>query len=658
MSKSTFRWGILFLQAILFALALFLFILVAAFSWRFFLDQVFPADFSRQALQQIYSEPTVLYDQSGEEIAVLGVSPHSRYSSYGEWPDYLSKAVVAIEDPDFYRHGGVNWLSLWLLAKGKVFKGEKTSGVSTINQQLVRNVFLNDEKGLWRKIKEVALSLRLEEVLTKSEILERYLNVTYFGSNFYGIRAASRGFFSKEPKNLTLGEAAMLAGLIDAPNRYNPLLNPGLAFKRRNLVLSLMRKQGFISREEEEKTRRESLNLKPARPPLTSAPYFVDYVREELLKKFGPDLVYKGGLQVQTSLNQRAQALADKALKEVLNKKSDPAGALIAIESGSGYIRALTATTDYQSFPFNLAVKGRRQPGSAFKPFVLAAALEEGVKLEAVFPAAPVTFALRNGEEWKVDNFEGEFPQGSLNLREATVHSVNAVYARLIMKIGAEKVASLAQRLGIKEVESNPAIALGGLKKGVTLLEMVRAYSVFANDGYYVEPQAIVRVKDKQGKLLYESAVEEVEKLNPIVAETVTSVLKEVVLRGTGRAANVGREAAGKTGTSQNFRDAWFIGYTPEVVAGVWVGYPLPKPMTKVRGRKIAGGTFPAQIWGKFIFSYLKGLPASTFQESEGRYVTICADSGLRATPFCPRKITLFLEKALIPQKYCSIHSK
>ncbi len=658
MKKSTFRWGILFLQGALFFLALFLLALVISFSWRFFLDQVFPADFSRQALQKIHSEPTILYDQEGVEITALGVSPYSRYSSFGEWPGYLSQAVVAIEDPGFYRHGGVDWVNLWLLLKAKIFKEERVSGVSTINQQLVRKVFLAEEKGLWRKIKEVALSLRLEEVLTKSEILERYLNIAYFGSNFYGIRSASKGYFSKEPSELSLGEAAMLAGLIDAPNRYNPLTAPGLALKRRNLVLSLMKKQGFISHKEEKEARKESLNLAPPRSPLIPAPYFVDYVREELLKKFGPDLVYKGGLQVQTSLNRKAQILAEKALREVLNKRPDPAGALLAVERGSGYVRALAATTDYQNFPFNLAVKGRRQPGSAFKPFVLAASLEEGVSLGAVFPAAPVTFALPNGEQWKVDNYEGEFQQGSLSLKEATVYSVNAVYARLIMKIGAEKVASLARRLGIEKVENNPAIALGGLKKGVTLLEMVRAYSVFANEGYYVEPQAIVRVKDKEGKLLYESSVEEVEELNPVVAEAVTSVLKEVVLRGTGRAANVGREAAGKTGTSQNFRDAWFIGYTPEVVAGVWVGYPVPKPMIKVRGKKIAGGTFPALIWGKFISSYLKDLPPSSFQRTEGRYVTICADSGLRATPFCPRKITLFLEKALIPRGYCSIHSK
>ncbi len=658
MKKTTIRWGILFLQGVLSFFALFLFALVTTFSWRFFLDQVFPVDFSRRALQKIHSEPTIIYDQSGAEIATLGISPYSRYCSYKEWPDYLNQAVVAIEDPDFYRHGGVKWLSIWLLLKGKIF-GEKTdTSISTIDQQLVRRVFLTKEKGLWRRIKEVALSLRLEEVLTKSEILERYLNIVYFGSNFYGIGAASKGYFSKEPAELTLGEAAMLAGLIDAPNRFNPLSAPELALRRRNFVLSLMRKQGFISKGQEEKARKEGLNLKPQKSPSIPAPYFVDYVKEELLKKFGPDLVFKGGLQVQTSLDRKAQRLAEKVLKEVLDRKSDPVGTLIAVERGSGYIRALAATTDYQDFPFNLAVKGRRQPGSAFKPFVLAASLEEGISLQAVFPADPVTFFLPNGEQWKVDNYEGEFSQGSLNLREATVHSVNAVYARLIMKIGPEKVALLARRLGIKEVEGNPAIALGGLKKGVTLLEMVRAYSVFANDGYYIEPQAIIKVKDKNGKVLYESSVEEVEKLNPIVAEKVTAVLKEVVLRGTGRAANVGREAAGKTGTSQNFRDAWFIGYTPEIVAGVWVGYPVPKPMINVRGKKVAGGTFPALIWGKFVYSYLKGLPPSTFQRTEGGYVIICADSGLRATPFCPRKITLFLEKALIPRGYCTLHSK
>lgn len=658
MKKRTLRWGIFFLQGTLFTFSLLLFVLIASFSWRFLLYQVFPADFSRQALLKIHSEPTVLYDQSGKEIATLGVSPYSRYSSYDEWPDYLSKAVVAIEDPGFYRHGGINWLNLWSLTKEKIFKKRKSSGASTINQQLVRKVFLRNERGLWRKIKEVALSLRLEEVLTKSEILERYLNIAYFGSNFYGIRAASKGFFSKEPKELTLGEAALLAGLIEAPNRYSPLLKPEKAVERRNLVLSMMRKQGFISQLEEEKARKESLSLKPPKNPSPRAPYFVDYVKEELLRKFGPDLVYKGGLEVQTSLNLKAQILAEKALKEVLREKSDPAGALIGMETGSGYIRVLAATTDYQDFPFNLAIKGRRQPGSAFKPFVLTASLEEGISLESVFPASPVTFFLPNREQWKVDNYEGSFRQGSLSLKEATIHSVNAVYARLIMKVGAEKVAELAKRLGIEEVEGNPAIALGGLRKGVTLFEMVRAYSVFANEGYYIEPQAIISVKDGRGKLLYESLPEETEKLNPAIAAAVTGVLKEVVCRGTGRAADIGREAAGKTGTSQNFRDAWFIGYTPEIVTGVWVGYPRPKPMVRVRGMKIAGGTFPALIWGKFMFSYLKGLPKSTFQEPDGRYVTICSDSGLRATPFCPRKVTVYLERPLIPKGYCLIHSR
>ncbi len=658
MKKSTFHWGILFLQGLLFAFSLFLFVLATSFSWRFLLDQIFPADFSRQALLKIHSEPTVLYDQSGKEIATLGVSPHSRYTSYDQWPDYLNKAVVAVEDPGFYHHGGVDWFNLWSLIRAKVFKKNQVSGVSTIDQQLVRKVFLSNEKGLWRKVKEIALSLRLEEVLTKSEILERYLNITYFGSNFYGIRAASKGYFSKEPKELTLGEAALLAGLIEAPNRYNPFVAFDRAVKRRNLVLSMMRKQGFISVAEKEKAQKEKLILRPLKNPDYQAPYFVDYVKEELLKKFGPDLVYKGGLEVQTSLNLKAQFLAEKALKEVLREKSDPAGALMGIETGSGYIRVLAATTDYQRFPFNLAIKGRRQPGSAFKPFVLAASLEEGVSLKSVFPASPVTFALPNGEQWRVDNYEGSFRQGSLSLKEATVHSVNAVYARLIMKIGADKVAEMAKKLGIEEVEGNPAIALGGLRKGVTLLEMVRAYSVFANDGYYVEPQAIIRVRDKRGKVLYEPLPEEVEKLNPTIALAVTSVLKEVIKRGTGKAADIGREAAGKTGTSQNFRDAWFIGYTPEIATGVWVGYPQPKPMTRVRGIKVAGGTFPALIWGKFMFSYLKNLPKSTFQEPGGRYVTICADSGLRATPFCPRKVTIYLERPLIPKGYCPIHSR
>jgi penicillin-binding protein 1A len=632
---------------------------VGAFILRLATVYIFPADFSEKAVFEAQYHPAQIFDEQGKLLATLAVSPRSRYVESAEIPAELKEAVVALMDENFYQHRGIDWIDLAKTVWSKLTRRQVTGAGSTITQQLVRKVFLKKEIGYWRKLKELALAYRLEKELTKDEILERYLNIVYFGSNFYGVEAAAHGYFGKDASQLSLNECALLAGLLSSPSQYNPFTRPQKALERRNFTLKQMRKSGYLAGGELSKASKEPLKLNPEAPPPRFAPFFVDYVEKSLLERLSPDEIYKGSLRVETTLDRRFQKLAQVSLDEVLNQPHDPVGVMVVMEPRTGHVKAIACSSNYKNKQFNLAISAHRQPGSAFKPFVLIAALENNFSLSQTFSAEPGKLKLPDGDVWQVSNYDEQVWHRPLTLEEATINSVNAVYARLVLKVGADEVVEVAKRMGIETpLSAHPAIALGGLRWGVTPLEMATAYATLASLGIYAPPTPI-RSVILGGEKVWSEQYAEAEVLDPEIALKVTQVLEKVITEGTAQAASIGREAAGKTGTSQAFRDAWFIGYTPNLVACIWVGYPeKPHSMQNVRGVKVAGGTWPAQIWAKFMRRALEDTPPASFSPREGSLtlVKVCPDSGLLATPECPNPVRIYLEQELVPQRRCNLH--
>jgi len=535
----------------------------------------------------------------------------------------LADAIVAIEDERFYEHNGVDFLGVARAAVKDVVAGSLDEGASTITQQYVDNTLLRDERTLRTfeyKVREMFLALELEERKSKSEILELYLNTIYLGEGAYGAEAAAKTYFSKPAADLTLPEAALIAALAQAPSRLNPYDNPEGALERRNLVLWRMRENGYITTEEHDAAVATPIELKRSNDPeggIYRAHYFVAHVKKLLQQEFSEALVFQGGLEVHTTLDTRIQQMAEDSVNASLGRPTDPDVALVSIDPRDGAIRAMVGGRDYAVNKFNLATQGRRQPGSSFKTFVLVAALENGMppyryldsSSPAVIPSTPA---------WTVSNSEGS-GRGMITLDSATRSSVNTVFARLIWDLndddstGAEKVSQVARRMGItSEIPAYPSIALGS--QNVTPLEMASAYGTLATNGTHFPPMAITRVVDPEGNTVFEAHPEGVAALEPEVAYAATSVLRGVISGGTARRASIGRPAAGKTGTSQNYRDAWFVGYTPQLVTSVWVGYyQTETPMRSVNGIRGFGGTLAAPIWASFMSKALAGQPVLDF---------------------------------------------
>ncbi len=572
--------------------------------------------------------------------------------SYEDLPRHLVDAVVAIEDQRFWVQGG-----------------------STITQQYVENVLLGASRTFDGKVAEAGMALRVEERLTKEEILERYLNIIYFGNNAYGIGAAAKRYFGKHPADLTLAESALLAGLIRAPSQLDPYTGPNAALSRRRTVLAKMAELGWITAEEAEAADREPLVLQSRVTGEHSRyPHFSEEVKRILMSDpdfaASPDeryeLLFRGGLRIYTTLDPSAQQAAEAALDSVI-PPDGPSGALVAIDPRNGHVRALVGGKDYYAgndpvAKFNLATLGLRQPGSAFKPFVLAAALQAGYRLDDVFAGAAETVLPGDSGTWTVANFEGSvYPD--LTLREATVFSVNTVYAELITAIGAQPVADLAHAAGVSSpLEAVPSLALGAQE--VTVLDMASAYGSFATGGIHVEPVFVTRVEAADGTVLYEPVPTVTEAMSAAVADQVTEVLTETVRRGTGQQAKIGRPAAGKTGTTEDHHDAWFVGYTAELVAAVWIGFPegnrpLMAPYTP---HTITGGTWPAQVWSRFAIGALSGVPYGGLAVGQGDdlvAVEIDTSTGFLAGPLCPRSrvATLHLHPDAVPTVPCPIHN-
>lgn len=603
-------------------------------------------------------QSSIVTDRNGAEIAKLFADQNRTDRKLADIPVGLRQAVIATEDQRFYEHGGVDPLgiarALWVDAT----QG-KSHGGSTITQQYVKNAFVTPEFSLKRKVKEALLAYRVEKQLSKDQILELYLNTIYFGHGAYGVESASEVYFGKKVEGLTLAEDAMLAGVIKSPGRYSPYLDPEQAKNRRDTVLGQMEEQGYITAEQKAAAEAEPFKLAGLASGSATAPYFMEYVKTLLTEEYGSEVVYRGGIRVRTTLDLNMQKAAEKAVSSTLNKGGDPSAALVALNPVTGEILAMVGGRDFKTQQFNVAVQGKRQPGSAFKPFVLLSALDQGVSPEQTFACGPASFTVPGGQVWKVTGAGGG-RTGLMRLREATEKSVNSVYAKLILETGADKTVAMANKVGITEdISPVPAIALGGLANGVSPLEMASAYGTLAAGGKHTVPYGLAEVADASGKVLFSGETSATQAIDPALAYLATDILRGVITKGTGKSAAIGRPAAGKTGTTQEYRDAWFVGYTPQLVCAVWVGYPdAQKEMKDVHGRAVTGGSYPAQIWAKFMKSALAKAPELEFKKpAKGlENAQVCADTGLLATEWCPTKLPGLFLAGHLPEK-CTLHA-
>jgi penicillin-binding protein 1A len=557
-----------------------------------------------------------------------------------EVPQVVIDAVLATEDRDFFEHGGIDPVGIARALYNDLRGRGVQQGGSTITQQYVKNVYLSSERSITRKVKEAVLAVKLERELEKDEILERYLNTIYFGRGAYGVGAASRAYFGKDIREIGLPEAAYLAGLIRAPEAADAQADPQEASRRRDTALTAMAEEGMITEAERAAasatpweghvvTRRDrsKLDIEADLESIGGA-YFVEEVRQQIEQKYGAGVLYGGGLRIYVTLDPKMQRDAWEAVTDTLDEPGDPAAALVAVDE-RGFVRAMVGGRDYQNQRVNYAMGSEgggsgRGAGSSFKPFVLATAVRQGISLNSRFnaPAKIVLPRANAGEDWEVNNY-GDAEQGVLDLVDATRVSSNTAYAQLMLEVEPENVVEMANRMGVSaDLQAVNALALGS--EGVSPLDMAAGFSTLANRGIQNDPELIAKIEqvDEDGDVVVieearpsgERALAEEE------ADQVTHALRQVVTSGTGRAAAFGKAAAGKTGTTQDNKDAWFVGYTPKLTAAVWMGYPDLDPedselplMDDVHGIEVTGGSFPAQIWSKFMRNATEDMDTGSF---------------------------------------------
>ena len=559
---------------------------------------------------------SIIYAADGSRLGYIQSDEARTPIAIDKIPEDLQQATVAIEDERFYKHNGVDLEGVARAAFENLEAGEVKQGGSTITMQLARNLYIDDpERDLERKIKEAKLAEELEDAHSKEWILEEYLNSASYGTvngrTAVGVEAASQIYFSKPARDLDLDEAAMLAGLPQSPSLYNPLQNPRSALDRRNEVLDELAKQDYISDEEAEDARSEPIGLDPGnRYSKIKEPYFFDFVEQQLIEKYGVNTVRKGGLKVHTTIDPELQEAGRAAIEGQLPYSTDPSAAVVSIDPKTGYVKAMASSGQYSDAQFNLAAQGHRQPGSAFKTFALTTAVKRGIDPDSTYyTSKPLDLDLPEWGHWEVVTY-GESYAGTISLRDATIASDNTVFAQLALDLGPESVADTAHEMGIEtELDGIPAETLGGLRLGVSPLEMANAYATLASGGIRNKPIAIRRVVFPDGHTDDVGNPERKRVFEDGVAAEVTSILEENVDGGTGTAAQTScTYEAGKTGTTDDFNDAMFIGYTPYMSTAVWVGYPdALQSMTSVHGISVAGGTFPAQIWHDYMETALGG---------------------------------------------------
>jgi penicillin-binding protein 1A len=552
-----------------------------------------------------------------------------------EMPLIMRQAVIAIEDQNFYSHLGVDFQGIGRAIWADVRAHEFAQGGSTITQQLARGLFLSPDKTLRRKLKEALLALKIERYYTKDEILERYLNQIYLGSGAYGVEAASQTYFGKNVGELTLGEAALIAGLPQYPSVYSPLNNPDRALARRRIVLSKMVEHGYISQQQARAAGQEPLRLAPRGGGTHNrAPYFVEYVRQMLEEHLGQNALYKGGLRVVTTLDWKAQMGAEASVREAVvpleerirhrnpDREEVPQMALLAVDPHTGEIKAMVGGRDFETSRFNRALQARRQPGSAFKPIIYSYAMEAGFDPDSKVLDAPISLRAGSGAWWHPQNYHHEY-RGIITLRQALQTSQNTACVRLLARLGVPPVLAHARRLGIESpLGRDLSMALGSY--GLTLSELVSAYSVFDNGGIRVSPIAVREVRDNYGRLIWRQERTRQRAMSEEGAWMMTTMLQGVIQGGTATAAKaLERPLAGKTGTTSDFRDALFVGYSPNLVTGVWVGYDD----RLVLGKGETGAMAALPIWMAFMKEALKDVPPEQFEppkpREEGSYIPV-----------------------------------
>jgi penicillin-binding protein 1A len=580
------------------------------------------------------AQNSVVFAASGERLGFIPAAQLRQAIPSSSIPAYMKQAMVAVEDRRFYQHKGVDYPAILRAAAKDVTSQAVVQGGSTITMQLVRRLYLTRDRTFKRKIEEATLAREMEQRRSKDWILTQYLNDVSFGTaggqEAIGIQAAARVFFGKPAKALNLSQSALLAGLPQEPTLYNPIRNPGAAKARRAQVLQAMVSAGTIGRRVADKINRRGLGLHLSRYYTHRRErHFFDYVERELRDRLGPAALRRGGLRVHTTLDLGLQRAARAAIRHRLNRRGDPAAAVVSIDVRNGDIRAMATTTKYEKEQFDYASQGHRQPGSTFKPIVLLAAVagHQADPRKTYYVSKPIDMQTGFGRV-KVQTYDHTYG-GRMNLVKATLLSDNAVYQQLDLDVGPDLVADTAANLGIDTpLDGYPAEGLGGLHRGVTPLELTRAYATLANGGNRLDVTAIKRVDFLDGHSVTLDQRGSDSLFKDGETYEVTKILQQNMKRGTGTAAQIGCPAAGKTGTTDTFRDAWFAGYTPRVSTVVWVGYPnRAVPMTNVHGIKVAGATFPAQIWHDYMSVAKAGFCANFPKPLERAQLT----------PFCGR---------------------
>ena len=562
---------------------------------------------------------TQVFDEKGQLISKL-FEENRIVVSINNMSPYIQQAIIANEDSRFYNHFGIDIMGIIRAIVVDLRAGSLVEGGSTLTQQLAKNMFLTQDRTFTRKIKELVLAIIIERKFSKQEILQAYLNQVYFGEGAYGVETAAQVYFGKHASELTLAESALLAGLPRGPNLYSPYIDSKAALERRFTVLAGMVKQGYITQEQADQTQKIPITLAGKKKRAIQASYFLDYIAKELVGRYGANRVYKGGLKVYTTIDSKAQQGAEAVLGQYQ-------GAVLALDPRTGYIRAMVGGRNYDESQLNRALVEVRQPGSAFKPFVYAVAINQGLTANGIILDQPINIG-----GYAPQNYDKKY-RGPITLKKAMRWSVNIAAVKLGQQVGVNRVLDLAKSMGITtlvEEDNNLATALGGLTQGVNLFELTTAYTAFANGGILSKPVAILKVLDENDQLLEEAHVVQQSVLSADVAYILTNMMEGVIEDGTGTPANIGRTAAGKTGTTDGYETAWFIGYTPELLVGIYVGNDNRTPV-EISGTQVAG------MWGNMMSKALIGTKQSEFIVPPNIVVnvSICADSGKLATPGC-----------------------
>jgi len=591
-----------------------------------------------------------IFDREGRFVG--RILPEGRYwTPIERIPLFLQKALVAVEDSRFYEHSGIDVRGIARALVKDVVKGRLAEGGSTITQQLIKNKYLTAEKTIDRKLKEGVMAVEFEKKYTKKQILEMYFNEIYYGNGAWGIGQAARVYFDKNPEEMTDAECALLAGVPKNPGRYNPLGDPAKVTARRDIVLKRMLDLKMITARQQQKLRSRSAGVTPA----SQAPYYVAHIRNKLVERYGPGIIEQGGLEITAALDLKLQKLAEQLLRDGVRRVSPQLqGALLSMDIASGDLLAAVGGVDYAKSNYNRAFYARRQPGSSIKPLIYAAALEKGVTAASIWDDAPVTYGNGAGGGWTPQNY-GREQYGSLSLRQALAYSNNVISVKLLDEVGVPYFTEVATRMGLPlQARGDLSLALG--TEEVTLHELVQAYSPFAAGGVRTEARTIIRIFDRRSNTVTDNPPSFSPVLSPGAAYVTTSMLQDVMTYGTAKGLkkfSQERPSAGKTGTTDDYRDAWFVGYTPQVVTGVWVGHDKPRP----GGKGFTGGAVAAPVWEQFMRQAVAARPAVDFTRPETVLsVMIDPASGYPANEDCPEKRDELFIDVTVPLSGCPVH--